>query len=102
MLAAIHHLMLAASVNITPNTTGLPGISTLESIVGALLTVALIAALAGVVLSALIWSIAHHSHNPSVAARAKTGVIVSIVAAILIGSANELVNFFVNAGSAIH
>lgn len=101
MFVTITRPLLAAAVNISPNTTGLPGISSLKTIVGALLTVGLIAALAGIVISALIWSIGHHSHNPAVAARAKTGVIVSIVAAILIGGANELVNFFVQAGSAI-
>ena len=36
-------------MNVSPNTTGLPGISELENIVGALLTIALIASLAGLV-----------------------------------------------------
>ena len=65
-------------MNVSPNTTGLPGISELENIVGALLTIALIASLAGLVISAIVWAIGNHSVNP---------VLVT------------LINFFFGAGS---
>ena len=42
-------------MNVSPNTTGLPGITSLESIVGALLTFGLIAAVAGIAISAIAW-----------------------------------------------
>ena len=87
--------------DVTPNTTGLPGISTLSSIVGALLTVALIACLGGLVLAAIVWAVGHHSANPNIAGRGKTGVLVALVASILVGGANVLVDFFVNAGHAL-
>jgi hypothetical protein len=84
--------------DIAPNTTGLPGITALESIVGALLTVGLIACVAGVAIAAIVWAIGNHSSNPTLAGRGKTGVLVAFVAAILVGGANVLVDFFVNAG----
>ena len=87
---------------IDPNTNGLPGISALEKIVGALLTFGLIAAVAGIAISAIAWAIGSHSANPHVAGRGKTGVLVSLAAAMLIGASNTLVAFFQNAGSAVH
>lgn len=87
-----------ASINITPNTSGLPGISELETIVGALLTVGLVAAVAGLIISAIMWAVGHHSGNPQHSSRGKTGVLASFVAALLIGGADVLINFFVAAG----
>ena len=88
----------AASVNITPNTSGLPGITELQDIVGALLTIGLIAALAGLAISAIVWAIGNHSANPVLAGRGKTGVLVSFVSAGLVGGAVVLINFFASAG----
>ena len=90
------------TVDIPPNSNGLPGIVALEQIVGALLTVGLIAAVAGVALSAIAWAIGSHSSNPHVAGKGKTGVLVAGAAAMLIGAANTLVTFFVAAGGAVH
>ena len=89
------------AVNITPNTNGLPGISELETIVGALLTVGLIAATAGLVVSAIVWALGHHSGNPNHVSKGKTGVLASFIAAILVGGADVLINFFVTAGHAL-
>ena len=86
------------AVNISPNTSGLPGISELEKIVGGLLTIGLVAAIAGVVVSAIVWALGHHSGNPNHASKGKTGVLASFVAALLIGGADVLINFFVAAG----
>jgi hypothetical protein len=90
---------LLAGVNVTPNTSGLPGISELDTIVGALLTIALIASLAGLVISASVWAIGNHSVNPALAGRGKSGVLVSFLAAALTGGAVALINFFAGAGA---
>jgi hypothetical protein len=87
------------TADISPNTTGLPGISTLQNIVGALLTIGLIACLAGLVMAAIVWAVGHHSANPSLAGRGKAGVLVAVAASILVGGANVLVDFFVHTGS---
>jgi hypothetical protein len=87
--------------DIAPNTDGVPGIAALQRIVGGLLTLGLVAAVAGVALSSIAWAIGSHSSNPHVAGRGKTGVLVSVGAAMLIGAANTLVNFFSSAGAAV-
>lgn len=89
---------LSLPTEISPNADGLPGIVALERIVGGLLTLGLVAAVAGVALSAIAWAIGSHSSNPHVAGRGKTGVLVSVAAAMLIGAANALVAFFNTAG----
>lgn len=90
---------LLAGVNVTPNTTGLPGITELQNIVGALLTLGLIGALAGLALSSIVWAVGNHSSNPSLAGRGKTGVLVAFAAAALTGGAVVLINFFAGAGA---
>ena len=89
------------SVDVTPNTNGLPGLAALEKLVGALLTFGLVAAVAGIAVSAVAWAIGSSSSNPHIAGRGKTGVIVAGAAAMLIGAANTLITFFANAGAAI-
>ena len=86
--------MVVSGVNIQPNRTGLPGITSLETIVGALLTFGLVAAVAGIAISAIAWAIGSHSGNPHVAGKGKSGVLVALGAAFLIGGATFLVNFF--------
>jgi len=92
---------LGIDADVLPNSTGLPGISTLSDMVGALLTVGLIACVAGLVLAAIVWAIGSHSSNPHLAGRGKSGVLVAFVAAVLIGGANVLVDFFVATGKGI-
>jgi hypothetical protein len=87
--------------DVSPNSTGLPGINSLSNIVGALLTVGLIACVAGLVIAAIVWAIGTHSSNPHLGSRGKTGVLVALVAAMLIGGANVLVDFFVTAGKGL-
>ncbi|HEX2943566.1 MAG TPA: DUF6112 family protein [Rhodopila sp.] len=87
-----------AGINISPNDGGLPGLPAAKSMVGALMTLGLIACVAGVVLGAIWWAIGARSSNPHHAEKGKQGVLASGGAAILIGSAVGLVNFF----SAIH
>ena len=68
----------AILANVSPNTTGLPGISSLSNMVGALLSIGLIACVAGLVIAAMVWTIGSHSPNPSLASRGKTGVLVAL------------------------
>lgn len=86
--------MVFSDIHISPNRDGLPGIAALESIVGALLTFGLIASVAGIAISAIAWAIGSHSGNPHVAGKGKSGVVIALAAAFLIGGANFLVNFF--------
>jgi hypothetical protein len=93
--------LAAGGVNISPNSTGLPGITAGETIVGALLTFGVIASVAGVILGAMVWSVGNHSSNPQVVSRGKTGVMAGVVAAILCGGAMAITNFFFNIGAGL-
>jgi hypothetical protein len=97
----VNYLQRHVADPIAPNRTGLPGTAEAAKIVGAMLTYGLIAAVAGIVIAASTWALGSHSSNPHLANRGKTGVLVSCLAALLIGGANLLVTFFANAGSTI-
>jgi hypothetical protein len=86
---------------ITPNDNGLPGVAEARRIVGALLTFGLIAAVAGIAVSAIVWALASNSANPHMAGRGKQGVLVSAACALLIGGADTIVTFFQSAGHTI-
>ena len=86
---------------VTPNSTGLPGLGVLRSLVGALLTWGLLACVAGLVISVIVWALGHQSGNYSHTSSGKTGVLVASGGAILIGGANAIVTFFSNLGSSI-
>lgn len=91
----------AADPGITPNEDGLPGLPVLRQIVGALLTWGLVACVAGLAVSVIVWALAHHNGNYHQAGNGKTGVLVSAGGAVLIGGANAIVAFFSALGSRI-
>ena len=92
---------LPAGVDVQPNNTGLPGIAELEHLVGAMLTLGLVAALAGLLISSIVWAVGSHSANPVLAGRGKTGVLVAFAAAALTGGAVALIDFFATAGGSL-
>jgi hypothetical protein len=85
---------ISADIHVDPNNDGLPGVGASLRIVGALLTFGLIAAVAGIAIGAIVWAVGSHTSNPHHASRGKTGVLVSAAAAVLVGSAVTIVNFF--------
>lgn len=102
MTLSANLLYVAASdPGITPNETGLPGLVVLRQIVGALLTWGLVACVAGLVISVITWAVARQQGNYGYASGAKTGVLVSVGGALLIGGANAIVAFFSAMGGRI-
>jgi len=83
------------------NSTTLPGISTLGNLVGSLLDIGLISALAGLIIAAIVWSLGHHASNPQLAGRGKSGVLVAMAAAVLLGGAVTITQFFFSLGGRI-
>jgi hypothetical protein len=90
-----------ADPGISPNGDGLPGLAEARKLVGALLTFGLIAAVAGIVISAIAWALSSHSGNSHYASKGKTGVLIAAAAALLIGGADAIVSFFQAAGTTI-
>ncbi len=93
--------MVLADVEISPNSTGLPGIDALRTIVGAVMTVGLILSVLALVVAAVVWGFGSHSSNPHLATRGKTGVLVACGAAIITGGAVAFINFFWNVGQGV-
>lgn len=85
----------------TPTAGALPGGSTLLHLVNGLGGWALILALAGLVIGAALWAIGSHSQNYQQSYVGRRAVLVSGVAALLIGAAPTLINFFFNTGHGI-
>lgn len=94
--------VLAADPGVTPNENGLPGLSVLKQIVGAMLTWGLVACVAALVVSVILWALGHHGGNYSQTTSGKTGVLVASGGALLIGGANAIVAFFSGLGAGIH
>ena len=93
--------VLAANPGVTPNSNGIPGISLLQSIVGGILTAGFVACVGGLVIASVCWALGSHQGNARLAISGRTGVLVSIAAAVLVGGADALVAFFSNAGSSL-
>ena len=92
---------LPADISITPNSTGLPGIQALRTIVGAVMTGGLILSVLALIIAAIAWGFGANSSNPHLATRGKLGVLVSCGAAVICGAAVTLINFFWNVGQAV-
>ena len=93
--------MLPMDIDISPNDSGLPGISQLRTIVGAVMTIGLILSVLALIISAIVWGFGSNSSNPHLAGRGKIGVLVSCGAAVICGAAVTLINFFWNVGQQV-
>src|SRR5581483_11563416 len=84
---------------ISPNSTGLPGVSTLINMVGGLMTIGFVICVAGVIGGGITSAVCAATNNPYGALAGKRAVAVSLLGALLTSAAWFLVNFFVEAGS---
>lgn len=85
-----------------PDPTNLPGSSVLSGLTNGVEAWALIAAVVGVVIGAIMWAFGHYSQNYQQAYNGRRGVMVSALAALLIGGAPQLIQFFEHQGRGIH
>jgi hypothetical protein len=89
----------AAAVHASPDPTGLPGSNVLQTIVNGADAWALTLAVLGAFVGAAIWAIASHTNSHHYAARGRMAALVSAAAALVIGAAPGLVNFFQHLGT---
>ena len=87
------------AVSAQPNLRALPGSNVLQQIVNGAAAWALVVALLGTFIGAGLWAVAAHSHNHHYAARGRMAALVSGAAALMVGAAPGLVNFFAHLGS---
>lgn len=94
--------MPLANVTLSPSTSALPGSAALQQLADGLASWALIAALIALLLGAALWAIGSHTQNMHQSAQGRRAVVASLVAAVLIGAAPALVNFFFDTGLKVH
>ncbi|MDQ1358026.1 MAG: hypothetical protein QOF20_2410 [Acidimicrobiaceae bacterium] len=92
---------LFADVTLNPNASQLPGEAVLQRITDGIGGWALIAALIGMVIGAVAWAFGQHSQNYHQAYSGRKGVIISAAAALLIGAASPVINFFTHVGNTV-
>lgn len=90
-----------AQVDLTPDSSAIPGGPQLQQLVNGLAGFGLIASVAAVVIAAAVWALGSHSQNYNQTHMGKRGVMVGVGAAGIIGAAAALVNFFVRLGGQV-
>jgi hypothetical protein len=94
--------MLRADVSLHPSTSALPGGAALQQIIDGIGAWALVGSLGALLLGAALWAIGSHTQNMHQSAQGRRAVLTSLGAAILIGAAPSLINFFFKTGLSVH
>ena len=89
-------------VTLNPSVNSLPGGGTLQELTNGLGAWALIAALAGLLIGAAAWALGVHSQNFHQSLVGRRTVLVSGLAALLVGAAPPIINFFFHTGTNLH
>ncbi len=99
------HLLAATGtsgpVHLTVDPTQLPGASQLQNLADGIGGWALILSLVGLVIGAAAWALGSHTQNYQQTFVGRKAVLISGLAALLIGAAQPVINFFFNMGQAI-
>lgn len=88
-------------VSLNPDVSALPGGAQLQGLINGLGAWALLLALAGLVLGAATWALGSHSQNYQQSYAGRRAVIACGLAALVIGAAPAIVNFFFGTGQSI-
>jgi MFS family permease len=94
-------LTAAPDLSFDPSQSSLPGQAAIQQLINGLGFWALIAALAGMLIGALLWAVGHHASNYQQAYSGRKGVMVSGAAALVIGAAPTLIRYFFGLGQSV-
>lgn len=95
-------LPLVANVTMSPDPTQLPGGQVLQNLTDGLGGWALALSLVGLLIGAAAWALGAHSQNYQQSYSGRKAVLVSGLAALLIGAGPAIVNFFFSTGQGVH
>jgi len=95
-------LLLPGDVGLTPDPSKLPGGSALSQLTDGIGGWALVLSLVGLVVGAAAWALGSHSQNYQQSFVGRRAVLVSGLAALLIGAGPALINFFFHTGETVH
>ena len=94
--------MNLADVTLTPDPGNLPGGAVLQHLTNGLGGWALIGSLVALVIGAAAWALGSHAQNFQQSTSGRKTVLVAGLAALLIGAAPAIINFFFHAGQGVH
>jgi Family of unknown function (DUF6112) len=101
--ATVHGLFMAvAHLQLSPDTSALPGGNVLQRLMNGLDGWALALSLVGLVVGAAAWALGSHGQNYQQSFVGRRAVLISGFAALLIGAGPGIVNFFFNTGQGVH
>ncbi len=86
------------AASFSPTASKLPGGAVLQTLVDGLGGWALILALAGLVIGAALWALGSHSQNYQQSFVGRRAVLVSGLAALIVGAAPAIIDFFFHTG----
>jgi AcrR family transcriptional regulator len=94
--------LLLDVVGMKPQSDQLPGGALLQNLMDGLQFWALALALVGLVIGAAAWALGSHGQNYQQTYIGRRAVLISGLAALLIGAGPGIVNFFYTAGTGVH
>ena len=95
-------LVLGDVVSLSPDVSSLPGGAVLQRVTDGIGGWALVLALIGLLIGAVMWAIGSHGNNYQQTYSGRRAVLASGLAAVLIGAAPALVNIFFHMGQGVH
>ncbi len=97
---ATRHVVVAG-VSLHPSPNALPGSSALQTLTNGIGGWALILSMIGMVIGAAAWALGSHAQNYQQVYVGRRAVLVAALAALIIGAAPALINFFYSTGNGI-
>lgn len=94
-------MLIVRAVSVFPDFGALDAAGQLRTVIGALLTVALIIAVLMLLVCAVGWAIASAHGNYQAATKARTGLLVALGAAALAGAGVAWMNFLLGVGATL-
>lgn len=88
-------------VHVTPSITALPGSQVLQQLANGLAAWALVGSLIALVIGAVVWALGSHSQNMHQSVAGRRAVMTAIGAAVLLGGAPSIINFFFHVGTSV-
>ena len=85
-----------------PDESALPGGTELMHLISGLEWWALALALLGVIIGAAAWAIGSHGQNFNQSVNGRRAVLISGMAALIVGAGPAVINWFFQAGSSVH
>jgi hypothetical protein len=99
--AKVGALTRLAAVAVKPDPDGLPGMPAATKLVDGLAAFILLACVAGFLLGVGQWVLGSKTSNFSQSDSGKSKVLVSVLGAFGVGAVAAIINFFLNAGTAL-